>query len=278
MTTVTGPRRRMAGAGLVGLALLAALAAGACTKSSATPRIIYVTPPPGPTGTPVTGSPGVTPAPAASPTITSILIDSTAPDGRWKVTFKKPVIGGVSDTTAAAMNDAITNQINAYIDAFTKSDLPVPAKNASPSTLEGDYSISMNTASIVSLRFSVLTMTSGGAHAVGTPGCISFVASTGKTIALADLFTDPSAAAAKIAASTHANLSTQLGGDLTWDGKASSLDFFARAWVFTPAGLDFYWPQGQLASMAAGMPSAVVPWAELKPLVKASSPAGAFTK
>jgi hypothetical protein len=279
MSTVTGPKRRRAGAGLVVFALLAALAAGACAKSNVTPRVIYITPKPGPTGTPVPSgpAPAVTPA-AATPTITSLLVSSTAPDGRWKVTFKKPVIGGVSEAAAAAMNDAITKQVNDYIDAFTKSDLPAVTKTTVPSSLEGDYAISLNSPTIISLRFSVLTSVSGAAHPIGTPGSISLVAGTGKTIALVDLFSDPAAAAAKIASSTHTSLSSLLDKDLTWDGKAGSLDFFSKAWVFTPAGLEFYWPQGQLASVAAGMPSAVVPWADLKSLLKAGSPAGEFTK
>jgi len=275
MSTVTSPRRLWAS--LAGVALLAALAAGACTKSNATPQIIYVTPPPGPTGTVVPGAPTPTPTAApASPTITSTLISSDAPDGRWKVTFKKPVIAGVPDAAAKAMNDAITSQVNGYISTFTNSELPAATKEGGPSMLEGDYSTALSTASIVSLRFSVLTYTSGAAHSVGTPGSVSFVATTGKAIVLADLFSDPSAAAKTIAARAHATLSATLGKELTWDGAASSLDFFAKAWVFTSGGLEFSWPQGQMASMAAGMPSAVVSWADLKSLVKPGSAAAQF--
>jgi hypothetical protein len=277
MSIVTSSRRTLAT--LAGVAVIAVLAAGGCTKSSATPQIIYITPPPGPTGTPAGGAHAATPAPAAaSPTITSVLIAADAPDARWKVTFKKPVVAGVSDAVAGAMNDAIGTQVNGYIRTFTDSGLPVPASGAGPSTLEGDYSIALNSPTIISLRFSVLTYTSGAAHLVGMPGGITFVVATGKNVALTDLFTDPAKAVAAIAPRAHAALSTALGTDLTWDGTAASLDFFSTAWVFTPAGLEFSWTQGQIASMAAGRPTAVVAWSDLKSVVKPGSAAAEFTK
>lgn len=277
MSIVTGPKRLWAG--LAGVALLAALAAGACTKSNATPRIIYITPVPGPTRTIVAGGP--TPAPTAVPvlsTISSTLVTATAPDGRWKVVFKKPVVAGVSDAAAAAMNGAITTQVNAYIAAFTSSSLPAVVKPAEPSMLEGDFSIALNSPAIISLRYSVLTSVSGAAHSTGVPGSASFVAATGRTIGLAELFSDPGTAAKAIAAKAHATLSSALGKDLTWNGAATNLDFFAKAWVFTSGGLEFSWPQGQLASVAAGMPNAVVPWTDLKSLVKPSGPAAEFAR
>jgi hypothetical protein len=277
MSIVTSPRRTLAT--LAGAALISVLAAGACTKSSATPQIIYITPPPGPTGTPATGNHTPGPAPVtASPTITTVLIAADAPDARWKVTFKKPVVAGVPDAVAGPMNDAIAAQVNGYIRTFTDSGLPVPASGAGPSTLEGAYSIALNSSTIISLRFSVLTFTSGAAQSVGVPGGITLVVATGKTVALPDLFTDPAKAVAAIAPRAHAALSAALGTDLTWDGAAASLDFFSTAWVFTPAGLEFSWPQGQIASMAAGRPTAVVAWSDLKSVVKPGSAAAEFTK
>ena len=199
MPTVTRTRRhRVALAGVV----LAALVSAACGSSNRTPRIVYITlPPSSPTPT-AAGSlpPGVTPGPpaatAASPTITSDTITSAAPDGKWKVTFKKPVIGGIADSVSGSMNDAITQKVNAYISAFTGQDLPAVAAGTGPSTLEGDYAIAYNSPSVVSLRFSVLTNVSGGAHAVGVPGSIDLVVATGKTVALGDLFSDSAKAVA----------------------------------------------------------------------------------
>jgi len=279
MSTTTRHRTRRSAA-IACAALVAMLAVAGCAKSNKTPQIIYITPPPG-TATPGSSLPGGTVVPietASEATITSILISTAAPDNKWTVTFKKPVVTGVADSVAGPMNDAITAQVNSYISQFTSSDLPTVAQGDDPSTLEGDFSTAYESASILSLRFSILTNVSGAAHPTGQAGSINLAVDTGKTIALQDLFTDPTTAATSIAAKVHDSLAAQLGDSLLWDGKVPSLDFFAGAWVFTADGIQFNFSQGDVAISAAGRPSAVVSWADLKPLVKADGPAGSFVK
>jgi hypothetical protein len=258
---------------LLVLAVASLLGAAACAAGKETPQIIYITPTPGTTPLPS----GVTPEPTTGPpTITTFLVESSAPDSRWKVTFKKPVVSGIADAAATKINDAITAKINGYISAFNGKGLPAVISGAGPSTLEGDYSIGLNSRTVISLRFTVLTYVSGAAHPAGQPGGITFSVSTGDSVALDGLFSDKGAALSKIAAACKSQLSSLLGSDLTWDGTASSFDFFAGAWVFTPAGLEFNFAQGVLASQAAGMPSATVPWSELKSLISTGSAAGEF--
>ena len=261
---------------LVYLAIAAALAAGGCSGNSATPQTIYVTPTPGP-ATPLPS--GVTPEPAASPMIPvvdSVVIDSAAPDSRWKVTFKKPVVSGISGAAATKINDAITTKVNGYIAVFTGSGLPAVASGAGPSTFQGDFTIALDSPTLISLRFTLLTYVTGSAHPAGAPGSLNFVVSTGVAINLADILTDPTAAVAPLSTKAHAALATALGSELTWAGPASSLSFFDKAWSMTPAGLEFAWPQGDLASMAAGMPSATLAWSSIKSMVKPDGPAGEF--
>lgn len=271
-TAGRGPRM----VAVLGVALVSLMAAAACGGSAVTPRIVYITPPPGP----ITPRPsGVTPEPTlAPPTITTFLVESTALDNRWKATFKKPVIGGVSDALAGKMNDAITVKVNGLISAFTESGLPAVASGDGLSTLEGDYSIALNTAATVSLRFTVLTYVTGAAHPTGQPSSITFTVSSGATVGLTDLFSDQAKALSTVASQCKTELTKTLGADLTWDGKAPSFDFFAKAWVITPVGLEFVFAQGDLASQAAGMPSATVPWSSLKSVVNAGGPAGEFVR
>ena len=259
-----------------GLALASLVAAAACGVTNVTPGTTYITPSPGPV-TPLPS--GVTPEPTlAPPTITAFLVESTALDNRWKVTFKKPVIGGVPDAVASTMNDAITAKVNQLISAFTEGGLPALASGDGPSTLEGDYAIAFNTATIVSLHFTVLTSVTGAAHPSGQPGSITLLVSSGATVGLTDLFSDQAKALSTVASQCKSELTKSLGADLTWDGKASSFDFFSKAWVITSLGPEFVFAQGDLASQAAGMPSATVPWSALKSVVKASGPAGEFVK
>jgi hypothetical protein len=260
----------------LGIALVSLVAAAACSVTNVTPRTVYITPTPGAV-TPLPS--GVTPEPTlAPPTITAFLVQSAALDNRWTVTFKKPVIGGVPDDVAAKMNDAITAKVSELISAFTDSALPALASGDGPSTLEGDYAIAFNTATIVSLRFTVLTHVTGAAHPAGQPGSITLLVSSGATIGLTDLFSDQAKALSIVASQCKSELTKSLGADLTWDGKASSFDFFSKAWVITSLGPEFVFAQGDLASQAAGMPSATVPWSALKSVIKASGPAGEFVK
>ncbi len=261
---------------VVGIALVSLMAAAACSVNTATPETTYITPMPGPV-TPLPS--GVTPEPTlAPPTITTFLVESTALDSRWKVTFKKPVIGGVPDAVAAKMNDAITAKVNGLISSFTEGGLPAVASSDGPSTLEGAYSIALNSATIVSLRFTVITHITGSAHPVGQPGSITLLGSTGVAVGLTDLFSDQAKALSTVTSQCKSQLTKALAGDLTWDGKAPSFDFFNKAWVITPLGLEFTFAQGALASGAAGMPSATVSWSALKSVIKSTGPAGEFTQ
>lgn len=278
--------RRRAGFGLASLAVVAALAAAGCMGSNATPPIIYIalTPAPGtPTPVPTPLPSGVTPAPTAAPTagpataaIGSVVISSDAPDGRWKVTFKKPIVSGIPNPAMTKINDAITAKVNSLIAGFTGSSLPAVQSGAGPSTLEGDFTTALDSPTLISLRFTVLTFVSGAAHPIGAPSSINFLVSTGDTIALASLFNDPTAALPVLSTQSHAALLASLGSDLTWAGPATAMSFFDKAWALTSAGLEFSWTQGDLASMASGMPSATLDWNTIKTLIKPGSAAGEF--
>jgi hypothetical protein len=275
MGTDGGARFR---AGALAFIVVVAMAAAGCGGSTVTPQTIYLTPPPGPV-TPLPS--GVTAAPSVglpTPVIDSVVLSSNAPDNRWTVTFKKPIVSGIDAAAATKMNDAIAAKVNALIAAFTGPGLPAVTAGNGPSTLEGDFTIALDSPTLVSLRFTVLTFVTGAAHPVGQPASINFVASSGETINLADLLVDPATGLSTFATQAHAALVASLGADLTWSGSASSLTFFERAWAMTPGGLEFTWAQGDLASEAAGMPSAMLPWSAVKSVIKPASPAGEFVK
>jgi hypothetical protein len=193
------------------------------------------------------------------------------------VTFKKPVIGGVSPAVATKMNAAITAKVNGYVGAFTSRALPAAGSSSGPSTLDGNYTIALNSSTLVSLRLSVLTAVTGESS-VGEAGSINFAVSTGATIALSDVFTNPTAALPTITAKTRGSLSGALGSDLAWPGGTVPMSFFDKAWTFTPSGLEFMWSQGAIAGASAGMPSAVVAWADIKSAINPKGPAAEFAR
>ena len=261
MGMVSGRRGRWGAVACV--AVLMALTAAGCSGPAETPSRIFVTLPPPPA------------AAGPAPTIGSEVISTSAPGDRWTVTFKKPVVTGISIAVSAKMNDAITAAVNGYIDAFTGSGLPAVTSSASPSTLEGDFSIALTSPTIVSLRFTVFTRVGGGVL-VGKPGSINLAVSSGSKINLTDILADPTAALPTLSSKAHSALASSLGKQLTWSGKATSISFFDNAWAMTSSGLEFTWAQGEVAGKSAGMPSANLAWSGIKSLIKASGPAGQF--
>lgn len=271
LVTVGSGRTRFGS--LAGVAMCLAMVAAGCGGSSETPEVIYISPPP------ATLAPGATPTPSPPPPgVASAVIATSAPDGRWTVTFKKPVISGVYASAATNINNAITARVNSYISGFTSQGLPAITGGAQPSTLDGDFTIAMDTGSVISLRFSILTYVSGADSSIGQAGSINLNAVTGATINLTELFSDQAAALSIITSKTKAALSAHLGSELTWPSGTVPISFFDKAWVFTPAGLEFTWSQEAIATHAAGTPSAVVSWSDLKPAIKVSGPAGEFVR
>ena len=126
-----GRRSLRPSARLGGLALLVAclaLAVTGCITAKATPEIIYITLPPstpGPTATPSAVAPTGTSASASAapatatpvggtPTVSSATVTASAPDGRWSVSFRKPVIADVAPAVVTAMNNSITTRAVSY--------------------------------------------------------------------------------------------------------------------------------------------------------------------
>ena len=265
-----GSRRTRWGA-LSGIAMVVALAVAGCASGSATPGESEVAP------APVTAGPGGADTGGPTPTVDSIVISSSAPDNSWSVTFKKPLVSGVSDALATTINDAISAKVNGYIQDFTEGKRPEVTSGSPPSTLEGDFTIALTSPSIVSFRFTLVTHVSGGAPLVFDGGSISIWVYTGATISLTDIFTDQKAALPKLSSQAHAALAASLGKSLTWSGSATSISFFDN-WAITKAGLEFTWAQGKIAGSEAGSPSVTLPWSSIKSLIKTSGPAGQFVR
>jgi hypothetical protein len=285
-----GPRSKVGA--LVLLAGVGVLAG--CGGSGPTPEIIYTTLPATPspaTATPATATPvasasaaaSVTPvAPTASapssdlaPTVGSTTITSSAADGSWTVSFREPVVSGVSDAAVTAMNNSITTRVNSFISAFNGSELPAVAAGDGPSTLTGDFTVALVSPSLLSLRFTIDTYVTGAAHPSREVGSLNFSVGTGTVIQLADTFTSPAAALPVLQTQAHTRLTTLLGADLQWPASVTMADF-GKAWVFTTAGLELAWSQGDIAATAAGTPTISIPWSTLAGVIANPGPAAAF--
>jgi hypothetical protein len=287
------PRRSHSGFGALALLAGAGLLVAGCLGSSPTPQIIYTTLPATPSpaanasasalasATPLASAPA-TAAPSASapvsgglPVIGSTTVTSEAADHRWTVTFREPVVSGVSEAAAAAMNSSIVNRVNSFISDFNGSELPIVASGDGPSTLAGDFTVALASPTLVSLRFTIDTFVSGAAHPSRQVGSINFSVGSGAVIQIADLFTSPAAALPVLQTQAHTRLTTLLGADLMWPASVTMADF-GKAWVFTTAGLELAWSQSDIAASAAGTPTISIPWSALAGVIANPGPAAAF--
>lgn len=286
------------------LAMATALAVSGCGSAGATPRTVFITPGttpgPGSVGIPTptlvtadaspatdepTATPTATSGPSGSPTpvpsvatvTTAVVSDSgTSPQcGVWHLTFKKPVVAGVSG--AGAMNGSIATRVDGYISAF-KASLP-QGGGAGPCTLDGAFSIGINSKTLLSLSFTILEYL-GGATDTTLAGSLDFGVASGAAIALTDLFTSATAGAAALSTQSRPLLKTLLGSsaDTAWidTGTAPAMANFEGAWVFRATGLQITFKELQVASVAEGTPTIVIPWASIKGVLRADGPAGQF--
>jgi hypothetical protein len=148
-----------------------------------------------------------------------------------------------------------------------------------PCTLTGDYSVAYSSTTLLSLRLTFVQYT-GGASTSTIAGSASF-RTDGTPIELADLFTNPSAGAAKLSTESRTLLLAQLGSqgvDSDWvnPGTLPQISSFDSAWAFTTSGLELTFQEVTVAPHALGTPRIVIPWASLAGILDANGPAGEF--
>lgn len=258
--------------------------AAAMTVATPTPSApATATAVPTPTAVPApTPTPGPTASPTAVPAI-ALIVTTTVGDsgnsaqcGAWHVTFKKPVVSGVSGS--APINAAVTAKVTGYINDF-KAQLP-HGGGAGPCSLEGSYSIGLNSKTLLSFRFSLVEAL-GGASVGTKAGGLDFGVADGASIALASLFTTDVAGASALSTQCRSLLLVKLGPDgidasYIDPGTTAVMSNFDKAWVFTAAGLEVAFAEVQVAPAVEGTPAVTIPWASIKAVLKANGPAGQF--
>lgn len=276
-----GRRARSVALGL--LAACASVAVAACVGASPTPEKIVITLPPSTPAATVAASdysagttaPSASGSQVASTPIVSTTSVNQAANSRWSVSFQMPVVSGVADQTAQAMNDAITLKVNAYIFSFNGAGLPAVGAGNAPSTLKGGYSVAYVSDALLSLRFTVETDITGAAHPSIVAGSINFDVATGSVIQLPDLFTSPASALPVLEAQAHKLLTAELGADLNWPASPTMADF-GGAWAFTKDGLELTWSQGAIADEASGPATISIGWPALSGVILKPGPAAGF--
>lgn len=244
------------------------------STSGVTPE---VTPTPASARITPTPTPPVAP-PAPVPTISTQSIHRQAADGRWVADFKEPVVSGIPTAAANAINHSIAAKIDGYIANVDQAPV-LPGDD--PSSVTGSYKVAFASNSLLSVEFSVENYATGWGHGVELAASLTFAVSSGAQIHLGDLFSDQSAGLAVLQTQAH-SLALQLliqGGDsLLADPATWSIADFDKAWVFSPAGLQLSFSQGDIAAMADGLLTITIPWSSLAGVLNQGGPASSFLR
>jgi hypothetical protein len=204
--------------------------------------------------------------------VTTKKVTSADRDGRWTVSFKKPVISGVA--TADEMNDRIDHLVDGYINEFRANDFPPPDPVYGPATLEGDYTLGVVSPTIVSVRLNVFTNLTD--YADQRVSGLNMRVADGSLIRLAELFSDPTAAVPVLSEQCQTRLAgSSFAEDLIWPDSVNLGDF-EKGWIMTDTGLGFAFGKGEVATQAAGVVDVTIPWTEpaLIGILKPTGPAG----
>ena len=226
-------------------------------------------PQPSPVLTP-TIAPTVTPAPP--PMIVSRL---KLEDGQNLYTLKinYPFMERVSDPRFQLFNQEVNKLVNQISQDFKKNIQPIlatPDPNFSPSFLIVDFKITNGDKGLISVLFNVGFYMSGAAHPNQYAETLNLDISSGKVLALKDLFKPGADYLKFISDYSFQDLTKQ--GYLEWDsGTAPNEDNF-RSWNMTPDGLLFSFDPYQVASYAMGPQSVVIPYLSMKDILNPTGP------
>jgi hypothetical protein len=226
-----------------------------------------------------------TPVPTAplgqTPIVTTKVIHRLGPENST-IDFQQPVVSGIAAAAAGAINATIQAKVDAYI-ADVDQQPVMPGDD--PSSVTGSFKVAFVSSSLLSIEFNVENYGTGEGHGVELAGSLTFAVSSGAQIHLGDLFSDQSAGIAVLQTQAH-NLALQLlvqrdgsyFGTLLADPAIWSMADFDKAWVFSPAGLQLSFSQGDIAAMADGLLTITIPWSSLAGVLKQDGPASSFLR
>ncbi len=162
----------------------------------------------------------------------------------------------------------ISDEVDSYYDQVRQNFMTMAQSSGfAPSPvfnweLYVSYDIAAQTDSLISVIFYDYEFT-GGAHGNTALRTMNFDLSTGRELALADLFSGGTVPYDTIASFAAKTLEDRLGADATFpEGYTADAANF-QFWTLAPDGITFYFPPYQVAPYAAGIQKVTVPLADL---------------
>lgn len=231
--------------------------------------------PPTENPTRATYTPGPTASlPSVRPTIVHSAISDKDPNGVWLAYLNYPAFVAGTTPWAEAMDSEILSDLQARAAQFENGPASSRQASGKVNTLTGDFTTDLLTPSLASFTLTFVDDTTPG-HPNTTIQTLNYDLGTGQQIGFGDLFIDSQTALAVLSLQAPSLLQAELGAaydpTVVSDGTAATLANF-RNWALTPDGLKATFAQAQVAAPDLGLPSVVVPWSALKPVMVPTGP------
>lgn len=204
----------------------------------------------------------------------------------FEISADYPELSGVSLASAAKFDQSVKTIINRQAANFRKLMLEQTAEDLKyirkigKNYLEISYNIEHADENVISIGFFASTYT-GGAHPNHYSFPLNFDVKNNRELKLADLFKPNSGYLEKIADYCIKDLAVKLGdgSDDEWiRGGAEAKAENYRSWNLSRRGLIVNFDPYQVASYAAGPQEVLVPFSELKEIIRADSVAKGLMK
>jgi hypothetical protein len=189
---------------------------------------------------------------------------------------------------ADKFNLLVEQMVTKLVADFKRNRGDKPPAGAPANALGVGYSMRLATDDIQSAVFTVSDLEYGMAHASYEFRVVNYDAKAGRQLALADLFRPGSNYLQKISAGAVARLrmiNQEYGeeqptflGDPEYVENASAKAKNYRNWTLTTRGLVVTFEPYQVGSFAAGSPSVLIPYSELKDVLKPGGPLAPLSK
>jgi hypothetical protein len=225
----------------------------------------------------------VTPAPTASlpdypPTFVNSAVSATDPNGVWDVYLRYPAFVKGTTPWAESIDSSILTDVQtraAQWEEGPASNRQAPGK---VNTLYGSFTTELLTPALASFTLTWEDNSSPSGPVTGVE-TLNFDLGTGQRIAFEDLFTDPQAALAAVSAKALSLLQVELGASyeptIAVEGTSPAPANYVN-WALTQAGIKITFDPYQVSSSGTELPTVVVPWASLLPVMVPTGPVAAL--
>ncbi len=248
---------------------------GAATSSSSTTSSELTTTTT--TSTTTTTQPGIVPAVGLKTYVTSVNSPSLVAN------ISYPVLGGMaSSQIQASINSSVYKAVEDYVSSFeteleSANLTPVPGSaggGASSSEISGSFTKELVDSRYASFRFLISTAASGAASPTTEAESLTFDLNSGRLLSLSDLFSS-SNYLSTLSSLAKSAITAKLGQNADQafinNGAQPNAANFA-SWNLTGTEFELTFSQGQVAPMASGVVTVLVPYSALSGIAKNPGP------